>query len=354
MQRIFKLLTSILMILLLLCSCGGEEEDASLEMTLTQTTEETITDAGEDDESQEQVSVNSFDGFVPYVEGTRPFAVMIDNEGSKVLPQGGLQMAQLVYEIIVEGGESRLMPVFWGVNPEMIGPVRSSRHYFLDYAMEHDAIYVHFGWSPMAQRDIGNLKINNINGVGYGGEIFWDLTKDRNNWQDSYTSMDRIQKFVQKAKYRTETKAEPVFAYHETDRDLPAGLRAHSVEIKYSPTNNSGFEYDEDREVYKRFRKGKPHMERLTGEQIVTENIIIQFTENWTLKGDTQGRQDVKTVSSGKGYYISRGRAIEIKWAKTARSSPTVYTDERGEAIRLNPGPTWIQLAPSGGKVTVE
>ncbi|GAE88175.1 hypothetical protein JCM21531_1600 [Acetivibrio straminisolvens JCM 21531] len=39
------------------------------------------------------------------------------------------------------------MPVFWGQKTELIGPVRSARHYFLDYAMEHDAIYVHIGWS---------------------------------------------------------------------------------------------------------------------------------------------------------------------------------------------------------------
>ena len=95
---------------------------------------------------------------VQIYQGTdRPIAVMIDNH-KDALPQGGLNDAYMVYEIIVEGGESRLMALFKGVEPEQIGPVRSSRHYFLDYALENDAIYAHFGWSPQAQYDISALE----------------------------------------------------------------------------------------------------------------------------------------------------------------------------------------------------
>ena len=77
----------------------------------------------------------------------RPIAVMIDNH-SGAWPQAGLQQAYMVYEIIVEGGETRLMALFKGADVEKIGPVRSARHYFIDYAMENDAIYTHFGQSP--------------------------------------------------------------------------------------------------------------------------------------------------------------------------------------------------------------
>ena len=94
----------------------------------------------------------------------RPIAVMIDNH-NQAWPQAGLNQAYLVYEIIVEGGETRLMALFKGVNVDKIGPVRSSRHYFLDYAMENDAIYAHFGWSPQAESDIKRFSINNLNGI---------------------------------------------------------------------------------------------------------------------------------------------------------------------------------------------
>ena len=83
----------------------------------------------------------------------------------------------MVYEAIAEGGETRLMALFKGADVEQIGPVRSARHYFLDYAMENDAIYVHFGWSPQAQRDIKKYAINNINGIEEDGTTFWRTKK---------------------------------------------------------------------------------------------------------------------------------------------------------------------------------
>ena len=91
----------------------------------------------------------------------RPIAVMIDNH-SGAWPQANLNKAYIIYEIVVEGGETRLMALFKGQDLEKIGPVRSSRHYFLDYALENDAIYVHHGNSPQAAADFKTLNIDRI------------------------------------------------------------------------------------------------------------------------------------------------------------------------------------------------
>lgn len=288
------------------------------------------------------------------VAGERPVAVMIDNEGTKSLPQGGMYKAQVIYEIIVEGGETRLMPVFWGTDPEMIGPVRSSRHYFLDYVLEHDAIYVHFGWSPMAQRDIPKLKINNINGVSNGGEIFWDLTKEKYNWQDSYTSMKKIFDYVKKVKYRTTTDKKPVFNYSANNVAPVDGKNASKVSIKFSHSYTCAFEYDSSSGLYNRFRKGKQHMERNTNEQLKAKNILIQITPSNSIKGDDKGRQEVSTVGKGSGYLITEGKSVAIKWSKASRSAATKYTYENGSDVLLNPGQTWVEVLPVGGKVTLE
>ena len=300
------------------------------------------------------LSQDTINAFKPPVEGLRPIAVMIDNEGTKSIPQGGLDKAQVIYEIIVEGGETRLMPVFWGVEPEMIGSVRSSRHYFLDYAMENDAIYVHFGWSYIAERDIKKLKLNNINGVANGGEIFWDITKDRGNWQDSYTSMQKIQDYIKRVKYRTTTDKKQVFSFNQSVVEPVFGDKAEKIKIRYSSSYTCGFEYDQLSKTYLRLRKGSPQVERTTGAQLAAENIVVQFVKNHTIKGDTAGRQEVYTVGSGGGYYITHGKAIRIKWSKSERSAPTKYMDESGNAIKLNPGQTWVQIMPTNGKVTLE
>lgn len=283
--------------------------------------------------------------------GVRPFAVMIDNEGTKCLPQGGLNMAQVIYEIIVEGGVSRLMPVFWEREPELVGPVRSSRHYFLDYAMEHDAVYVHFGWSPMAITDISKFKINNINGVANGGEIFWDLTNDKRNWQDSYTSTSKIKGYIQKAKYKTNTDKELVFKYNEKDAELQSENTTEKINIRYSTGYSCGYTYDHDNKVYLRLRQNQPQIERVTQKQLTAKNIIIQRVKNYTIKGDQYGRQEVNTVGSGEGYYITNGKYIEIKWSKASRTERTIYTDADGNEIHLNPGQTWVQIVPKESKI---
>jgi len=287
--------------------------------------------------------------FVLPEKGIRPYAVMIDNQGSRVLPQGGLNKAQLIYEIIVEGGITRFMPVFWGEGSTMIGPVRSSRHYFLDYAMEHDAIYVHEGWSPMAKDDIAKLGINNIN---YG--VFWDLTTDKSNWQDTYTSMEKLKEFTEKVKYRTQTEKELVFKYSDKDYELENGRRAEKIKLSYSYEYISEYTYDPEKKLYLRFRQGKPHMERVSEEQLTTKNIIIQKVRNYTISGDTAGRQNLDDVGSGEGYFITNGKCIEITWSKASRSEGTKYTDKQGKEIALNLGQTWIQVFPINGSVEIE
>lgn len=291
--------------------------------------------------------------FVQPTLGTRPLAVVIDNVGERTLPQGGLYKAQVIYEMIVEGGLTRIMPVFWGMDIERIGPVRSTRHYFLDYAMEHDAVHVHFGWSPQAKDDIAGFNLASINGVGFGGSVFWKLTNDPTNWQDSYTSTARINNFISRTNFRRQSEKEYVFKYASEDTILQGEKEARNVNIVYSVHYNSGFKYDEDLNLYLRYRMGVPHMERETGKQLAAKNIIIQFVQNGLIKGDTEGRQELYNIGSGKGWYISNGEAMEITWQKSSRNQRTRYLDSNNNEIVLNPGQTWVQIVPNSRNVTI-
>lgn len=353
-KRILLLSVLIMAVIMSSCSRTGESETTaavtSVEEQQSSTQETTVENTPT---VPEEAGFTLPEGFSFPEQGKRPVAVMIDNEGSRVLPQGGLNKAQLVYEIIVEGGLSRIMPVFWNADPTMIGPVRSSRHYFLDYAMEHDAIYVHFGWSPQAREDIPKLGINNINGL-YVDSVFWELTKDPGNWQDSYTSMERIKSYIEKVKYRTETETAFPFNYNNVPEELSDGTNAGEINIKYSSAYNCGFIYDNESGMYKRVRYGKPQMERVSEKQLEAMNIIIQHVHNSTIKGDKEDRQELKTVGSGKGYFITRGKAIEITWSKDSRKGASKYTDAKGNEIVLNPGQTWIQVVPINAKITIE
>ena len=102
---------------------------------------------------------------------SRNVAVMINNIRTVWGYQSGLQDAYLVYEMIVEGGYTRLMAIYKDKMPERIGSVRSARPYYLDYALENDALYIHFGGSDQALRDVRTLGIQNVNFLYDSG--FW-------------------------------------------------------------------------------------------------------------------------------------------------------------------------------------
>ncbi len=109
-------------------------------------------------ETNDESIVEEPEKTVQIYSGTdRPIAVMIDNN-TNAWPQAGVNDAYMIYEIRVEGGETRLMALFKNVDLDKIGPVRSSRHYFLDYVMENDAMYAHFGASYIATEQIPQLR----------------------------------------------------------------------------------------------------------------------------------------------------------------------------------------------------
>lgn len=276
----------------------------------------------------------------------RPYAVMIDNDDQNARPQAGVEEAYLVYEMMVEGGASRMMAFFRDVNTAKIGPVRSSRHYFLDYVMEHDAIYVHFGWSPRAQSDLESLGLNKINGVlGSDGDIFWRERKFAGDWHSAYTSIEKIQAKADTKGFKTEGKATAIAMQERFS--VPSAGEAHGdITLTYSGSYRVGYHFDAETNTYLRSINGVPHTMQ-SGVQLAPTNIIALEVSNYSL-GDGTARQDLATVGSGKGVYFTAGKALPITWSKASRAAETQYKLADGSTLTLNPGQTFIQLVPPG------
>ena len=288
-----------------------------------------------------------------YSGSDRPIAVMIDNHKS-ALPQGGLNDAYMVYEIIVEGGESRLMALFKNVDVQKIGPVRSSRHYFLDYALENDAIYVHYGWSPQAESDISSLGVNNINGITEASSAF-PRQKDKSAPHNVATTIETIKSIAERKKYRTTSAATSVLHYVTDEVELADGQAANKVTIPYSESNEVEYIYNAETARYQRYSRGVEEKDWATKELTTTKNIIITFARNTTLNdGENKGRQTLYNVGTLKGYYITNGKAIEITCEKSSRSVKTVYKDLNGKEIDVNDGNTFVQICPINANVTME
>lgn len=290
----------------------------------------------------------------------RPIAIMIDNNIGTA-KHAGLQESYINYEIIVEGGLTRIMALFKDKNVSLIGPVRSSRHYFLDYALESDAIYAHFGWSTYAQRDMKVLGVNNING----------LTDDKPYWREStavaphnvFTTTDKIRNYAKTKKYSTETSNWKLLNYTTKKVELnttqdtqetanPELITANKVSIDYSNYQNRSYTYDNQNEYYLRSMNGNAHIDKVSNTQLNYKNIIIERVNNYNL--DNEGRQDLTTTGSGTGYYITNGYALPINWTKSTRHAKTKYTYSNGTEIKVNDGNTFIQIVPMQSKIIIE
>ena len=285
---------------------------------------------------------------------SRPIAVSINNNHA-AWPHAGLQDAYLGYELIAEGGITRLIALFKDQSTAKIGSVRSARHYFLDYVMENDAIFVHYGQSPQAKSDLASLNINNINGMYDAKAFFRDKTLKRAWEHTAFTSIERINSSISRNKYRTTTntqllKYSPIKVNHSSDETLKT---ANKVTIKYSDYQTTSYEYDKENMNYKMYMSNKPHIDLVTNKQYTVKNIITYQVTNKSL-GDKKGRQDLDNVGTGEGYYISNGEAIKIKWTKTSRSEKTKYTLMNGEELVVNDGNTWIHIQPTGQTLKIE
>lgn len=302
----------------------------------------------------------------------RPIAVMLDNNIGNEL-HAGLQESYINYEIIVEGGLTRIMAVFKDKDVSLIGPVRSSRHYFLDYSLESDCIYTHYGWSPYAEKDIPALGVNNINGL-YDDEPFW-REKNIAAPHNVFTTTEKIYSYAKNKKYKTTTDDWKLLKYNTEEIELstpietkvevnketgkkekvniynPELIIANSITIPYSNYQTRTYIYDNTRKVYLRYMNKKPHIDKTTKQQLYYKNIIIMKVLNSQI--DNYGRQDLETTGIGEGYYITNGYALPITWEKEVRTAKTKYKYKDGTEIKVNDGNIFIQIMPSKYSPTI-
>lgn len=335
----FKILTICLTICLLLVGCGSKKEETKK----TEKKEEKPIVNQPINEEIEFVDVNS---------KSRPIAVMINNIDVVWDYQAGIEDAYLVYEIVVEGGYTRLMALFKDQTTERIGSIRSSRPYYLDYVMENDAIYVHFGGSDLALSEIPSLGINNINGMVYGNGFWRDNSLGLATEHTVFNSMAKINEGIAAYGYRTETDKGLLLNYVKNeDLSQKEGAQvANNVDIVFSNARSTSFKYDSETGLYKRFQNGYVHKDLVTNQQYTVKNIITYQVENYSYDGY---RQKLNNIGSGKGYYITNGYAIPITWEKASRQDKTIYKYLDGSEVLLSDGNTHIEIQPINQPLTI-
>ncbi|MEG1306133.1 MAG: DUF3048 domain-containing protein [Bacilli bacterium] len=287
---------------------------------------------------------------------TRVVGVSINNHHA-AWPHSGLQEAYLGYELLAEGGITRLLAFYKDNLPEKIGSVRSARHYFIDYMLENDAIFAHFGHSPQALADIQSLGINNINGI-YDSLAFYrdrSLLKSRDFEHTAFTSGTRIKEAIEKYKYRNTSDKKMLLNYSIKPLDLSnveGVIKADKVFLKYSNYQSTSYDYDKENKVYLMSMSGKVHADAQSGKQYSTKNIIVYDLLYTPI--DNKGRANLNNIGNGTGMFISEGKAVPILWQKTSREAQTIYKYKDGNEVKVNDGNTWIHILPKGKVPIIE
>ena len=289
----------------------------------------------------------------------RPVAVMIDNETGEYR-HAGLQDAYINYEIIINGGSTRIMSIYKDKRTNVVGPVRDSVSYFLDYAIEHDAIFTSFGVGEGVEQDVTNLGINYINGM-VDTDCF---ARDRNlpSPHNVFVSVDKVKSYLSTKGYSSTSAGWQVLNYTTEEVDLSKdaegnpsttqGLTvANRISIDYSDKENRTYAYDSVNKYYLRSQNGSAQLERKSEHQLNVKNILIMRVENKTVDGT--GKQELKTTGSGTGYYIVNGYGAPITWNKTSRTSKTKFTYNDGTEVKIADGNTFIQIVPTTSKIEI-
>ena len=371
-MKLKKILLYVMMFALVfaLFACGNEAaKDAPKADETTETTEanvnpESSENPGETEAQDEVVPEDS-----PYRshltglpvaskedEVRRPVAIMINN-AKKALPQCGISKASIIYEALAEGGITRLLAVFENLEGiEQIGTIRSSRHYYIDFANSLDAIYVHIGGSPKAYEQLKSQKIASFDLIeGANSDMYWrDNTRIKNNGYEHsvFTSGEKLlAKFEKKGTRMTTQKGN---AYNFSEDVVYEGNDATKISAVFSPYKTGTYTYDEESGLYRIGQYGTKHTDGLYGTQLAFKNVFVIHMKSWVIRGDEAGRLDFTSTGSGKGKYFVNGTATDITWKREGKSSAFKYYTEDGKELPVVPGDSYVAIDPIDAKVTVE
>lgn len=277
----------------------------------------------------------------------RAMAVIIDNT-AEARPQTGLESADAIVEIPVEGGLTRFVALIAGEEAELLGPVRSARPYIVDIAHDYGAILVHAGGSAAAldaiQRE-GLDNLDEINGSQAVQRAFW-RTPERSKPHNLYTSIDSLRQAASQEKYDLNKYQFP-FSYLKEDKEL-AGDNAEDITVFYPNRDcEARYLFSREKNAYIRYTAGTPHLTD-KGEQLLAANIVIQFVPYRYTDGD--GHLEMILHGEGKALFFRDGKVIEGKWKKTPGKT-TAYTDLKGNKVEMMPGPIWIQIVNNSTRV---
>lgn len=303
----------------------------------------------------------------------RPLTVMIENSVD-ARPQSGITKADIVYEAIAEGGITRFLTVFYcgaSAYDWVIGPVRSARTYFLDFASEYGdfPLYAHVGGAntPGKADALGQIasygwlkKGNDMNQFALGFPVYW---RDENRMgrpvateHTMYSSVDRLWGVAEKRKLTNVDSAglpwDKNFIAWKFKDDIAVSERGNISPEFYFWENQLKddfkvkWQYDSALNSYTRINGGNLHTDKDDDSQVAAKNVVIVFMKESRADDGYENNLHMiyGTKGSGKTLFFQDGKVIEGTWNKKDRKDRMIFKDKAGKELKFNRGQIWIEV----------
>ncbi|MCM3630847.1 DUF3048 domain-containing protein [Paenibacillus glycanilyticus] len=331
----------ILLVVLTACSSGAGKNTEEATTAPTASSEPEATPTAEP--TPELAFTAPLTGLKRETEAAaRPVAVMINNL-KPARPQSGLTNADVVWEVLAEGGITRLVAIFQSTDKgtDPIGPIRSIRPYLIDIGESYGAILAHSGASNDAYDILQHQDKPYLDEISNAGSYFW-RSKDRKAPHNLYSELDKLRAGADKKNYRSEVTV-PAYPFAE-EGATAAGAAATSIQIKFLLKDYKvSYEYDAAGGLYKRSINDEPHTDLNNGEQLSAVNVAVLGANHKTL--DDAGRLSVDLHAGGPALLFQRGKVIECEWVRGNDNMVRLMKD--GAELPFIPGKTFFQVVPN-------
>ena len=286
----------------------------------------------------------------PALAARNPLAVVIENH-TDARPQSGLTKASIVFEAIAEGGITRFLAIYGPQDAPKVGPVRSARTYFVDWALGLGAYLAHVGGNIDA---LDQIRADNVldldqfaNGKSYRREPRVGLATEHTMFSDTKTLFALGEdRYGAQQNFTTYAFKEPL----AKEKRLNGG----SVTIDFSaPAYKVVYTYELKSNTYKRTQAAAPHKDAQNGAQIAPVVVaVIELKGNPIITRINEAGWDLQTIGSGTATIFQDGGVVKGTWKKANKKERIQFQDENSKAIKFNPGQMWIEVISPGATFT--
>jgi hypothetical protein len=282
---------------------------------------------------------------------TRVVAVKIENSPA-ARPQTGLEQADIVYEMISEGGITRFQALFQSQVPKAVGPVRSCRPPDIYLVPQYHSIFAHVG-GPKSVRNILAADHTRYNDMDqFFNPASYYRVKTRPAPHNMYLDIAKLRTFASsKRGYpATETITGLEFSPSAAAATTPSITQ---INVPVSSSNKVQWNFDAVSRTYLRSINGKPHKDAVSGRQLRAVNVVVLWVQINPYPGDIHGVVEITLAGTGRASVFSGGRRTDGTW-QAGTTAPPVLKDTNGETIKLDPGNTWFQVIANDQNITMK